>query len=79
MNLTLGTYRRIYARMTARKTTNAQRLKTTVVLPRDLWKRARIEAVEEESDLSTLIAKAIEAYLKSKHRKERHESSRTAN
>jgi hypothetical protein len=57
--------------MTIRKTTKAGRLKTTVVLPRDLWKRARIKAVEEETDLSTLIAKAIEAYLKSKPRKER--------
>jgi hypothetical protein len=57
--------------MTTRKTTKAERLKTTVVLPRDLWKRARIEAVEEETDLSTLIAKAIEAYLKSKPRRGR--------
>jgi post-segregation antitoxin (ccd killing protein) len=56
--------------MTIRKTTKAERLKTTVVLPRDLWKRARIKAVEEETDLSTLIAKAIEAYLTSKPRKE---------
>jgi hypothetical protein len=69
--LTFSTYRRIYARMTIRETTRAERLKTTVVLPRDLWKRARIEAVEEETDLSTLIAKAIEAYLKGKPRKKR--------
>ena len=71
MNLTLDTYRRIHVRMGTRKTTKADRLKTTIVLPRDLWKRARIEAVEEETDLSALIAKAIEEYLKSKPRKER--------
>lgn len=71
MNLTFDTYKRIYVRMTTRKTTKAERLKTTVVLSRDLWKRARIKAVEEETDLSTLIAKAIEAYLKGKARKER--------
>ena len=71
MNLTLDTYRRIYVRMSTRKITKAERLKTTVVLPRDLWKRARLEAVEEETDLSTLIAKAIEAYLKSNPKKER--------
>ena len=57
--------------MTTRKKAKVERLKTTVVLPRDLWKRARIEAVEEETDLSTLIAKTIEAYLKSKPRKVR--------
>jgi len=57
--------------MSTRKITKAERLKTTVVLPRDLWKRARLEAVEEETDLSTLIAKAIEAYLKSNPKKER--------
>jgi hypothetical protein len=57
--------------MTILKAIKEDRLKTTVVLPRDVWKRAKLRAIDEESDLSALIVKALEAYLKSKAGKER--------
>ena len=39
-------------------------IKTSVKLPRKLWKRARMRAVEEELDLQDIIAMALEAYLR---------------
>ncbi len=41
-------------------------VKTTLVLPKDLWKEVKIRAVEEELDLNRLTIKALEAYLKVK-------------
>ena len=38
-------------------------VKTTMVLPRDLWKLAKIRAAEDESHLSKVVVKALEAYL----------------
>lgn len=38
-------------------------IKTSVKLPRDLWKRARIQAIEEDLDLQDVLVKALEAYL----------------
>lgn len=39
------------------------RVKVTVHLARTLWKRAKLQAVEEERGLRELVSEAIERYL----------------
>lgn len=39
-------------------------VKTTVDLPEKLWKAAKIRAMEERSDLRSIIIRSLEAYLK---------------
>ena len=41
-----------------------EKMKTTMVLSRDLWKRAKMRALDEGLDLSDIVAKALEKYLK---------------
>jgi hypothetical protein len=38
-------------------------VKTTVVLPADLWERAKMHAVRERTDLRLVVIAALEAYL----------------
>ncbi len=45
-------------------------MKTSVEIPDNLWKAAKIMAVEETKDLKTIIIEALEEYLKSKKKKE---------
>ncbi len=45
-------------------------VKTTMVLPKDVWKAAKIRAVEEDRDLNAVVIAAVEAYLKTRPRKE---------
>jgi len=39
-------------------------VKTTVELPEDLWRAAKIRAMDERSDLRSVLIAALEAYLK---------------
>ena len=39
-------------------------VKTTVVLPEVLWSQVKKRAVDERSDLRTIVIDALEAYLK---------------
>jgi predicted DNA-binding ribbon-helix-helix protein len=39
-------------------------VKTTIRLPRPLWDKLRHRAVDENTDLQTLVARALTAYLK---------------
>ena len=39
-------------------------VKTTVDLPVALWRRAKIAAMDERTDLRDVIIRALEAYLK---------------
>jgi len=39
-------------------------VKTTVDIPLELWKAVKIRAVEDRSDLRTIIIGALENYLK---------------
>jgi predicted DNA binding CopG/RHH family protein len=39
-------------------------VKTSLRLPRDLWKAAHVRAMDEGTDLQTIISKALEAYLR---------------
>lgn len=38
--------------------------KTSLELPLDLWKRAKVRAAQEEADLREVIIRSLEAYLK---------------
>jgi len=39
-------------------------VKTTVDLPEELWRRAKIRAMDDRGDLRSIIIAALEAYLK---------------
>ena len=42
----------------------AETVKTSVKLPRSLWRKARIRAIDDDTELQEIIARALEAYLK---------------
>lgn len=42
------------------------RVKTSIALPRTLWRAAHLRAMDDGLELQELIAKALEAYLKGK-------------
>ena len=39
-------------------------VKTTVKLPRALWKRVHMRAMDDEQDMNDLVIAALERYLK---------------
>jgi len=41
-------------------------VKTTVDLPEALWRKAKIRAMDERTDLRQVVITALEAYLKAK-------------
>ena len=43
-----------------------ERMKTTMILPRDLWKAAKVRAMDDGIDLSGVVIAALETYLKGK-------------
>ncbi len=47
----------------AGKRTNSDTVKTTVELPGELWRAAKIRAMDERSDLRSVLIRALEAYL----------------
>ena len=47
--------------MTSRR--SLKPISTTIELPPDLWRAAKIRAVEEHSNLRTIIIRALTAYL----------------
>ena len=49
---------------------NGDTVKTTVELPQELWRAAKLRAMDERSDLRAVVIAALEAYLRSKPRKE---------
>jgi hypothetical protein len=40
-----------------------EKVKLTVEVPRSLWKRAKLRAVEEERDLRDVVIESLERYL----------------
>jgi hypothetical protein len=46
------------------KTAAEETAKTSVRLPRELWRAAHIRALDEGRDLQDVIASALQAYLK---------------
>ena len=45
------------------KRTDSDTVKTTVELPGELWRAAKIRAMDERSDLRSVLIRALEAYL----------------
>jgi hypothetical protein len=43
---------------------DAEVVKTTIRMPRALWDKLRHRAVDENTDLQTLVARALTQYLK---------------
>jgi hypothetical protein len=41
-------------------------VKTTVELPEELWRKAKIRAMDDRSDLRSVIIAALETHLKQK-------------
>jgi len=41
-------------------------VKTSIALPRELWRSAHVRALDESRDLQDVIAAALEAYLKTR-------------
>jgi hypothetical protein len=42
----------------------SETVKTSVKLPKELWREASIRAIDENRDLQDVIASALELYLK---------------
>lgn len=47
----------------AAKRTHSDTVKTTVELPGELWRAAKIRAMDERTDLRTVLIRALEQYL----------------
>jgi hypothetical protein len=47
----------------AAKRADSDTVKTTVELPGELWRAAKIRAMDERADLRTILIRALEAYL----------------
>jgi hypothetical protein len=45
-------------------------VKTTIELPRELWRAAKLRAMDERSDLRGVVIAALEGYLRTKPRKD---------
>ena len=48
----------------AKKKPEEDRVKTSISLPRELWRAAHIRALDEGTELQIIVARALEAYLK---------------
>ncbi len=47
-----------------------QVVKTTVELPEELWRKAKIRAMDDRSDLRSVIISALETHLKKAPKRE---------
>jgi len=47
----------------AHKQGEARLVRTTFELPEELWKRAKLRALDERSDLRTIVMRGMELYL----------------
>lgn len=50
------------------KATDGETVKTTVQLPAELWRAAKVRAMDDRTDLRSVIIAALEGYLKGKRR-----------
>lgn len=41
-------------------------VKTTIEIPRELWREARVRAAETDADFRTVVIRALEAFLHKK-------------
>lgn len=49
--------------MATRGAAGSGNVKTTVDLPQELWRAAKIRAMDEHTDLRSVVVAALEAYL----------------
>ena len=68
--LTLGLQMLIFRCMKASKHLAETAVRTSLVLPRELWKAAHVRALDEGRDLRSVITSALELYLKTTRGKE---------
>ena len=47
-----------------KRTKSTEMVKTTMRLPKALWRDARIRSLDEDRDFQEIVASALEAYLK---------------
>jgi hypothetical protein len=45
------------------------KVKTSILFPEELWRRAKIEAANRRADLADIVNNALEAYLEPKAKK----------
>ena len=50
--------------MPKKREARSDTVKTSIRLPRELWKKAHIRGMDEGKDLQDVIAEALAAYLK---------------
>ncbi len=55
--------------LTTQKEEEMKTVKTTVILPEDLWLKVKTRAAEERSSLRQVIIDALKKHLKSKQRR----------
>ncbi len=51
-------------------------MKTTIELPEALWRATKIRAMDERADLRTIVARALEQYLKAPVKRREKEGGR---
>jgi hypothetical protein len=51
----------------AARRTDSDTVKTTVELPGELWRAAKIRAMDERADLRSVLIRALEDYLRDGH------------
>lgn len=44
-------------------------VKTTIRLPRDLWREARIQALDEQTNFQAVLTKALKDYLQAQRKR----------
>jgi len=49
---------------------NSDTVKTTIELPQELWRAAKVRAMDERSDLRAVVIAALESYLRTKPKRE---------
>ena len=55
--------------MAQRRRKEGRKIKTSLVLPEDLWIRVKVAAAEERTEMSTIIAQLVERYLQERDRR----------
>ena len=53
-----------------KKTESTEMVKTTMRLPKALWRDARIRALDEDRDFQEIVVSALEAYLKTPRKRQ---------
>lgn len=61
--ISLLPFLRYYSRMGRPRTSHGPTVKTTVDLPQHLWRAAKIRAMDDHTDLRSVIVAALEAFV----------------